>query len=425
MGDPFRQSHHHRSFSSRIHRQLKFGTGTHQRGSSTVDHFHVFDVEAGDRLGEGDPYLERAGHVPWRRGLEFDRQSGPGDRAGEEGCHLSPGDRGLGTVPDRVGGATRCDSGRGQGIDAGPVGAALGVGKPERGGRLETERSGEEGCHLCPSHGLVRAVTKGGGVTTGRDSQHGEAFHIGRPPLINVHIGETVSRRIGIPTVENPYQPHRHHPTHQRISRTELPRSAQRALQHTHPSQTLDTRPMRTRLIEIRQPALGSSRTGCNHHQCNQDHPGSKPRTHDSRDHPHTSRNSNPGLAATQPTEPTPTLRKRPLERVNLRTPYSPPATWSPRSLDVPLDRRGHRLCLAPGHRLSCTRLRRGGYRKHYQSPPTGCLYVGFRPSGTAPSLHERAAALGEWLSGVRVTPRSPLPSCGNCPARRLARPKS
>ena len=58
-------------------------------------------------------------------------------------------------------------------------------------------------------------------------------------------------RRVG--PVEHPHQPHRHHPARQRLTRTEQPTAAQRALKHPRRPQRRHRRPMHPR--HIREPA--------------------------------------------------------------------------------------------------------------------------------------------------------------------------
>ena len=106
-----------------------------------------------------------------------------------------------------AGSAAGCDLCCGQSVDTGRMCVALGVDKPERRGSPQVESSGEERCHLSAGYRIVGAVPGRAACATRRDSQLGEAFHIRRPPLIGVNIGETGIGPNRIGAVEDPDQP--------------------------------------------------------------------------------------------------------------------------------------------------------------------------------------------------------------------------
>ena len=298
MGSSFGNAYHHRSPGSRNDRELVFGTGTRRPGSLAVDHLHVLGIESGHLPREADPHPESTGHDARRRGLDLDRESVHVQRAGEERCHLTPGDGIVGAVASRCGAATRRDPRRGQGVDIGGVGVALDVDEPGRRAGVEIESAGEEGCHLSAGDGIVGAVASRCGITTRRDPQHRETLHVRRPPPIGIDIGETGGGRNRVLAVEDPDQPHCHHPTLQRSAGAELPRSAVRTLQNPRRRQPFDPRPVRTRLIQIREPRIGRTRGTSTHHRDHHQQRNQNRRTPARPDHPHEDRQDGPGPSA-------------------------------------------------------------------------------------------------------------------------------
>ena len=175
----------------------------------------------------------------------------------KERSHLSTGNSLPRAVTQRTGSTPRGDASRRQSVDVVSMGVAINVDKPRRlGNGCESERSGKERSHLSTGNSLSRAVTQRTRLTTRSNTEDSETLHKRSPPHTGIHIRETRRTCRGrILTVENPNQPNRHHPTLQRLPRTEPPRRTPSALEHTVSRQRIDSIEMNPSLRRVREPA--------------------------------------------------------------------------------------------------------------------------------------------------------------------------
>ena len=174
-------------------------------------------------------------------------------RARYEGGHLAPGDETFGAVTGRTGGAPGGDPGGGEGVDVVGVGMARGVGEAGRGLGLQIEGSGEEGRHLAPGDRSVGAVPgRTGGAPEGYVELR-QTFHIRRPPHLLVHIGEAGGRSRRS-FVQRPDEPHRHDPALEGLARTDETLPALGALQDALRGQGVDGRLVDGAVIVVEPP---------------------------------------------------------------------------------------------------------------------------------------------------------------------------
>ena len=141
------------------------------------------------------------------------------------------------------------------------MGSAADVDKPRRpGSGFELERPREEGSHLSTGDGVPRTVTRRTGPATCGNTQISKAIHERCPPHGGIHICETRRTRRGrIRTIEDPHQPHRHHPPLQRFPGTEPAWRALGTLEDTVTGERLDGFEVTARLCRVRKPTWSNS----------------------------------------------------------------------------------------------------------------------------------------------------------------------
>ena len=203
-------------------------------------------------------------------------------------CHLSPSRISTRTVPEGLRRTPRRHTHSRQSINTRRVNTPLNIHKPTRRTLTKTETTHQERRHLGPSNSIRRTEPQRPGSATRSDTQLGETFHMRRPPLARVHIRER--RRLPchrIIAVDQPNQPHRHHPPPDRVNGAEHPRSALRPRQHTPSRQSLHRTPMRPSLINIRKPRTRISRPSRYRNPHPKNHPNNSDHNH--QRHPPTS----------------------------------------------------------------------------------------------------------------------------------------
>ena len=168
------------------------------------------------------------------------------------------------------------------------------INKPRRRTRSKLKRLFQERGHLPTGNRSMRTVPGRVGRASHCHSQHCQPFHIRRPPLVGININKPgSSRQDRIHPVQHPHQPHRHHPTLQRIVRTELARFALGPVQNPQPLQPLHTRLMRPRLMNIREPTISHHKHRRNHRGDNKHQHNHNPPNADRRQKPHKPRHPN------------------------------------------------------------------------------------------------------------------------------------